>query len=212
MSDYLNYFREMSRLQGLHNQRIHPEWRTAGFSYSRAVWVECAELMNHFGWKWWHKQKTDPKQVLLELVDIWHFGLSMLIIENMINARVAQKIETHFETGAKTGDLHDCIENFVRTTLAGPSFPLFKFIDICIGMDISFEDLYQHYIGKHVLNQFRQDHGYMDNGYMKVWDGREDNEHLIEIIDRIPGIDAGFQRRLYNALGDRYEKALAIQR
>lgn len=37
---------------------------------------------------------------------------------------------------------------------------------------------FKQYTGKNVLNVFRQDHGYKAGTYIKVWDGREDNEHL----------------------------------
>ena len=33
-----------------------------------------------------------------------------------------------------------------------------------------------------MLNRFRQDHGYKTGGYVKNWDGREDNEVLSEIL------------------------------
>ena len=66
---------DMAALQAEHNSAVDPAWRTAGLAYYRAIWVECAELLDHFGWKWWKHQVCDEPQVRLELVDIWHFGL-----------------------------------------------------------------------------------------------------------------------------------------
>jgi hypothetical protein len=40
---------------------------------------------------------------------------------------------------------------------------------------LNLEKLYRLYVGKNILNQFRQDHGYKDGSYIKVWDGDEDN-------------------------------------
>ena len=41
----------MARMQNEHNLRVHPQWRDQGHEYFRAIWVECAELLDHFGWK-----------------------------------------------------------------------------------------------------------------------------------------------------------------
>ena len=69
----------MAKMQQDHNRLVHPQWASQGHAYYRAVWVECAELLDHFGWKWWKKQDADLDQVKLEIVDIWHFGLSELL-------------------------------------------------------------------------------------------------------------------------------------
>ena len=52
--------------------------------------------MDHYGWKWWKKQSPDTEQVKLELVDIWHFGLSQLILEHGINDENARAIANDF--------------------------------------------------------------------------------------------------------------------
>ena len=69
----------MAQMQDAHNTLVHAQWRTQGYAYYRAIWVECAELLDHFGWKWWKKQDGDLAQVKLELVDIWHFALSEML-------------------------------------------------------------------------------------------------------------------------------------
>ena len=43
----------MAQMQDEHNALVHPQWRDQGHQYYRAVWVECAEMLDHFGWKWW---------------------------------------------------------------------------------------------------------------------------------------------------------------
>ena len=78
----------MAEMQISHNEHVHPDWLTQGYEYYRAVWVECAELLDHFGWKWWKKQQPDLDQVKLEIVDIWHFGLSDLIRANELEKAV----------------------------------------------------------------------------------------------------------------------------
>ena len=56
------------------------DWMSRGREWYRAIWIECAELMEHYGgWKWWKHSRPDFAQVVLEIVDIWHFGLSLRI-------------------------------------------------------------------------------------------------------------------------------------
>jgi len=45
------------------------------------------------------------------------------------------------------------------------------------------------YVGKNLLNRFRQEHGYKEGTYTKVWNGREDNVVMQEILSARPGID-----------------------
>ena len=81
MSEARRMLATMVALQESHNLQVASDWRTRGLKFQRAIWVECAELFDHFGWKWWKQQTPDLGQVKLELVDIWHFGLSQLMQE-----------------------------------------------------------------------------------------------------------------------------------
>ena len=65
---------------------------------------------------------------------------------------------------------------------------------------MSFDDLFKQYVGKNVLNFFRQDHGYKDGSYIKIWNGREDNEHLSDILNAAEAIDADFAEQVYQKL------------
>ena len=68
----------MLRMQHRMNTRVHEDWIAQKFEWYRATWIECGELMDHVGYKWWKKQTPDMEQVRLEVVDIWHFGMSAL--------------------------------------------------------------------------------------------------------------------------------------
>ena len=46
----------MLRLQDQMNQKVHPDWVSQNYEWYRAVWIECAELMDHVGYKWWKHQ------------------------------------------------------------------------------------------------------------------------------------------------------------
>ena len=44
----LTQLETMTRMQIAHNVEVHPDWETQGYPYYRAIWVECAELLDHF--------------------------------------------------------------------------------------------------------------------------------------------------------------------
>ncbi len=68
---------------------------------------------------------------------------------------------------------------------------------------LDYRELYRLYIGKNILNIFRQDHGYKRGNYKKVWGGKEDNIILQDILENSPDIKPN---DLYRALEDRYPK------
>ena len=72
-------------------------------------------------------------------------------------------------------------------------------------LEMPFDELYEIYVGKNVLNMFRQDNGYKEGTYNKVWNGREDNEHLIELLEEINVAPALVPEKLYAALQNRYD-------
>ena len=71
-------------------------------------------------------------------------------------------------------------------------------------IEMTFESLYISYVGKNVLNFFRQDHGYQDGTYKKIWGDKEDNEVLVEIIERLDSTSASFRNDLYRQMQDEY--------
>ena len=82
------------------------------------------------------------------------------------------------------------------------SVPLFMHIVVQCEMDSN--ELYRQYVGKNVLNFFRQDNGYKDGSYIKVWGGQEDNEHLVEVLNTLDINDPSYADGIYNGLSARY--------
>ncbi len=194
----------MLELQNAMNTKVHSEWREQDFEWYRAIWIESAELMDHYGWKWWKHQKPDVEQVKLELIDIWHFGLSILLANKISIESISEQISNAFQID-KADDFKTALESFTAHTLNEKDFSVSLFVTLLKGMDMTFEDLYSGYVGKNVLNFFRQDHGYQDGSYKKIWDGREDNVHLVELVAELDISDAQFSAKLYQSLKIRYE-------
>ena len=197
--------RAMLQLQDDMNSKVHPAWREQGNAWYRAIWIECGELMDHFGWKWWKHQTPDTEQVALELIDIWHFGLSILLESGASVDDIADKVAHELDITTDQPDFRLDVEAFTAATLNDQGFHLELFGRLMAGVNMSYAELYRRYVGKNVLNFFRQDNGYKDGSYRKIWaDGREDNEHLVEVVDALDAGADDFSKAVYQVLAKRY--------
>lgn len=198
-------FATMLDMQHRMNCKVHPDWINQHFEWYRAIWIECGELIEHYGYKWWKKQDPDMDQVRLEVIDIWHFGMSALFGAGTDIDTLAEEIEASLADYQYRGaDVREATEALAQHCLATKGFSVPLFWDLLNAAGMSFEDLYRHYVGKNVLNFFRQDNGYKEGSYIKLWQGREDNEHLVEIIAVLDTASANFADELYEALEQRY--------
>lgn len=207
-TDRLAMLNTMARMQEAHNLQVHPDWRTKRYEYYRAIWIECAELLDHFGWKWWKRQDPDLAQVKLELVDIWHFGLSELLRADAVEPQLAVTLDVQPSEHSDPEGLRQAVEALASACLASRGFSVECFADVMRALPMTFDELFRLYVGKNVLNGFRQDHGYKDGTYRKAWAGREDNEHLMELLD---GVDepSTAAEDLYARLEARYRETAA---
>ena len=194
----------MLEMQDAMNSRVNPDWRQAGNAWYRAIWTECAEMLDHYGWKWWKHQQPDLEQVQLELVDIMHFAMSDYLLQDSDNTAVAARIEAELSDPRQAQDIRAAIEVMAQTTIAQQSMHFSDFANIMALIEMDFEQLYRTYVGKNVLNFFRQDHGYKDGSYIKVWEGREDNEHLAELLASLDSNSPDFRDAVYQGLKARY--------
>ena len=207
----------MIELQAKMNAKVNPQWVEAAYPYLRAVVVEGAEAIEHHGWKWWKKQDCDLPQLQMELVDIWHFALSNILLEKRGDEDAAMTELQHLANAGDTLDFDgktinintlDALQKLELTIgLASSgrlSIPLFEGLLGDCGMD--WNELFCQYVGKNVLNFFRQDHGYKEGTYQKMWEGKEDNEHLVEAMAGLDADHADFQHSLYESLRDRYQR------
>lgn len=194
----------MLELQDGMNTKVNADWRNAGNEWYRAIWMEASEMLEHHGWKWWKKQEADDVQVKLEVVDIVHFALSIRLEQGSDLELLAGPIADEFGSPRSTDDIRTTIEMLAKETLIDQGAHFSIIAGVMKHLDMPFDELYEIYVGKNVLNIFRQDHGYKDGTYQKIWHGREDNEHLAEIIDRLDCNSITFKNDVYLALAGVY--------
>ena len=208
----------MLSLQMSMNAKVDPDWLAARYPYLRAVAIEGAEAIEHHGWKWWKKQEKDLPQLQMELIDIWHFILSEILLRNSGNVDASLAALMMLLDSANTQkiidfddqqysidelDLLTKLELLIALSVVR-RIELSLFQSIMSKCQIGWLDLYRQYVGKNVLNMFRQDHGYKDGSYQKIWNGREDNEYLVEIINSLDPNQAKFKDQVYIALKSSY--------
>ena len=195
----------MLQMQDRMNSRVHENWIEQKFAWYRAIWIECGELLEHYGYKWWKKQEADMPQVQLEVIDIWHFGMSALFGHGKDIPALATAIEKEVAKYRPIGlGVREATEALALDTLQTLSFSPSRFWELLSATGLDFEQLYSAYVSKNVLNFFRQDNGYKTGSYAKLWAGREDNEHLMELVETLDKNAADFADQLYSALGSRY--------
>jgi dimeric dUTPase (all-alpha-NTP-PPase superfamily) len=201
-----NQIKQMLSMQDAMNSRVSETWRTNGYEWYRAIWVECAEMLDHHGWKWWKHQEIDVAQVQLELVDIFHFGLSLRLMTGDSVDNITAELVVQLDQGSNESDFKLALENLAAAAVSNRTFDANAFTDCMRLIDMDLDELFCQYVGKNTLNFFRQDHGYKEGSYIKVWQGKEDNEVLAELVKTLDTSSNSFQQDLYQALESHYPK------
>ena len=197
---------QMLTMQDAMNSRVSETWRENNYQWYRAIWVECAEMLDHHGWKWWKHQEIDLPQVQLELVDIFHFGLSLRLMSGADNQVIAHELALQLTMGSKETDFKIALENLASSAVTDKNFNAIALADCMRLMNMNIEELFRQYVGKNTLNFFRQDNGYKEGSYIKVWNGEEDNEVLARLVKSLDTSSENFQTSLYQALEQKYPK------
>ena len=196
--------RNLLTMQDAMNSRVNADWRERQHEWYRAIWIECGEMLDHYGWKWWKAQSCDLPQVELELIDILHFGLSDLIQNASDLDQLAAELANAWPKKCSGTKFEDLLERFAGDCLLSKSFNLQLFVELADSIDMTANDLYVGYVGKNVLNMFRQDFGYKTGEYIKIWHGKEDNEVLVELCATLDAGAEDFQQALYDGLKQAY--------
>lgn len=166
-------------------------------NWRRCIYMESAEMIDSFGWKHWKSiaQATDYENLQIEIVDVWHFVMSLVLefthnngaesiddlAERISKTPEYQKLSTDSQLSFGTDDLLMAkIENVMRLSLIPISPEMIgalieEFFELAYMGALNATQLYRLYVGKNILNQFRQDHGYKEGHYIKMWNGQEDN-------------------------------------
>jgi len=189
-------------------------------NWKRCIYLETAELIDSYPWKHWKNINEFPnyENIKIEIVDIWHFVMSETLriykIKNLGSIKdIAITITnlTEFEEFQNKKhktilDIHQqmtVVENMIQTLFCNNNINelLKSFLIMSSKLNLKLPELYSLYIGKNILNQFRQDYGYKTGNYIKEWNGKEDNIVMQNILKEYNNITPD---KLYNKLEKLY--------
>ena len=106
--------------------------------------------------------------------------------------------------GSEETDFKLALEKLASSAVSEKSFNAIALADCMRLMDMDSDELFRQYVGKNTLNFFRQDHGYKEGTYIKIWHGEEDNEVLASLVKSLDPSNDNFQADLYQALEQKY--------
>jgi dimeric dUTPase (all-alpha-NTP-PPase superfamily) len=181
-------------------------------SWYRCIYMEAAEAIDSFNWKHWKGINTEPDwaNVKVELVDIWHFIMSELIrIKDVNYANKYLKLKPQGDFNAEV--LINTLEKMLSLSVISNIDPKINnirditdlFFIAISQLDIDIVELYKRYVVKNQLNAFRQQNGYKEGSYIKLWDTVEDNVIAFNIMDENPSISPS---ELYKKLEFKYSQ------
>lgn len=220
------------------NTYIHPEWKKQNFDWNFAIIDEVREIKEHLGWKWWKENykcgltDANRKQVQLEVIDILHFVLSVAAQYHMAPDITTKWLNRSYRKG-EVGVQSTCL----GMLMSACSDTLLKAVtrsdviyecwhDLAVATGLTTEQVLETYVQKYVLNKFRQDHGYKDGSYCKMWRintelqigleetivplALEDNEVLEQVVEHLITNSKGAsdENALYTELEVRYNSRL----
>jgi dimeric dUTPase (all-alpha-NTP-PPase superfamily) len=225
----MNKILQMLKLQQQLNDATNGEGWEKGVTkngkridWKRCTYLECAELIESYPWKHWKNIDAQPDydNIKIEAVDIWHFIMSQGLedykmqhlgsIEALADAICNLNNYPAFlkEITPTTKNYYEqieVVEKLMKVLFCNESTTrlMEAFIDVAVQSGLNLDSLYKLYVGKNILNQFRQDHGYKEGSYIKIWNGQEDNVTMQGILERSDDITP---EALYAALEEAYPK------
>ncbi len=179
------------------------DWKLKDLNWCLAIAQECAEGIDHLGYKWWAKQLPNIEAARVEVIDMLHFAISHYIARYVRSdlSLATELIADDYLNRYEPFELHDCEADLCRAeskdffrVLGSMGYMGKTHIGLMFALGerlgMTFDDISRLYRAKLTLNIFRQNNGYKEGWYKKIWeeaiivDGRpisqtkEDNDFM----------------------------------
>jgi len=191
------------------NERTHTDW-------ALTILAEGAEFIESLDWKWWKKTEVDYDNLKLEAVDLLHFIISgiLKIIKDVDNASSylentlsidkgdlphmqkyigeIQVIAVELDSIDLDNDNNGYARIYYEVTqrkLLDKYINLLKVVTYIAGFK-SIEELFKLYIFKNALNRLRQNYGYKQGTYKKLWDGKHEDNYFMMKFSKENDVDS----------------------
>jgi dimeric dUTPase (all-alpha-NTP-PPase superfamily) len=215
----MNRIKQMFELQQQLNDATNGEIWSEGatkegrqISWLRCIYMEAAEALDSFNWKHWKDIESahNIDNAKVELVDIWHFLMSEAIHFGDVSFAEIYN-DTKPERDTDPEKIVEILEEIIAVSASAnvdkslnALYQLFAlFFQAIAHLEMDVEELYKRYLVKNQLNTFRQNHGYKNGTYVKIWGAVEDNVIAFDLMEKQPELTP---TQLYEKLAETYAK------
>lgn len=217
MNATTKYITEMMKMQDELNTYTNGEnWKSGVTKDNREIhWLrylrqEVAEFIESFPYKHWKDLNVEPdyKNAKMEIVDIWHFLLSELLVRESSDSSdriaklnseaiantiqqawgdwlaVRKEINLFMSERDRIDSILELADSVVKSSFETDiTYLVYNIsrLQYLLGMDIT--DIYNLYMIKNYLNAFRQSHGYKSGDYVKKFEMIDMNSEVITMED-----------------------------
>lgn len=181
-------------------------------SWTRCIVMETFSLASLTKWKHWKDLhlSVDWDDIKVEIADIFHFVVSYLQQEyndEQLTKMIEQFSSYKPQLVASEYMVRDEAEKLIYYTIMiqnnneinsndAANVLLGKFFTICSHASIDFEELYILYVAKNSLNKIRQEKGYKDGGYSKLWGNMSDIDVMFHLIEANTDVNLFYEKFL----------------
>jgi len=190
--------------------------------WRRCIYLEAGELIDSYPWKHWKSIDASPDyaNIKIEIVDIWHFVMSEALrlykIDNLGSIEDIAEMVTEmegfksFQQEKRDEELNnyqqiELVEDMIKILFCKDDINalIISFLTMSSKLNLKLPELYNLYVGKNILNKFRQNNGYKEGSYIKIWNGQEDNVVMQTILSTKSDITP---KELYLSLDKAYPR------
>lgn len=207
---------DLFNMQKRINNEVDPQWLLKKYSWKVAILVEMVEGIDSTSWKWWKSSTNDWLNFETEMIDGLFFTIAKIIeLKQEESAKIfffnymMQDKNTPMQPVVRDDELakklvKEISEDFLRIIALDHYMAIipawFKIWNM-LGNDTT--EVFKRYKLKFVLNMFRQQNGYNNKTYIKMWNGVEDNKVAIRLAEDI-AYDENYEENLKEALTKEY--------
>lgn len=169
----------------VHFQQTYAKATTFEVMY-KALIEELGEFTASLGFHDWKVSERDEDNMVVELVDMTIFSMNCLYYRPELRTGKAQPEATS--------------DDFMFLTSMIKLIHELRFEDLIATVMHNYPAVTKIIIGKQALNVLRQENGYGNGTYSKIWSGKEDNYYLKDVMAYCNGYEEIYSKlkALYN--------------
>ena len=151
-----------------------------------AFLTEVAEFLESSpeDWKWWKADKNDRQNQYIEVIDVLHFGLSIILKHKSVEDVMKYYENSILLDALKNSEncrLYEIINDFFYDEHPITLFAIIHKLCMLPEKPLDINKVFEKYFEKNKLNQHRIENGYMKGEYQKINENGEEDNRKIKI-------------------------------